>query len=86
MTTITLIGPGAVGLTVGAALLDAGHRVSSCTSLSRCILAVLLPQRLDELMLIEPRLAAALLASIGKRLSLRLRHVSARLGAALSAD
>jgi CRP-like cAMP-binding protein len=68
------------------ALLDAGHRVSSCTSLSRCILAVLLPQRLDELMLIEPRLAAALLASIGKRLSLRLRHVSARLGAALSAD
>jgi 2-dehydropantoate 2-reductase len=27
MTTITLIGPGAVGLTVGAALLDAGHDV-----------------------------------------------------------
>lgn len=68
------------------ALLDAGHRVSSCTSLSRCVLAVLLPQRLDELMMIEPRLAAAVLASIGKRLSLRLRHVSARLGAALSSD
>lgn len=67
-------------------LLDAGQRVSSCTSLTRCVLAVLQPQRLDELMLIEPRLAAAVLASIGRRLSLRLRQVSARLGAALSAD
>jgi CRP/FNR family cyclic AMP-dependent transcriptional regulator len=65
-------------------LLDAGARFSACTTLTPCTLAVIDAQRLDQLMAAEPRLALALLASLSRRLSLRLRQVSARLSALLS--
>jgi len=65
-------------------LLDAGPRFSACTTLTPCVLAVLEAHRLDELMAAEPRLALALLTSLARRLSLRLRQVSARLSALLS--
>ena len=65
-------------------LLDAGARFSACTTLTPCVLAVLEAHRLDELMAGEPRLALALLTSLARRLSLRLRQVSARLSALLS--
>lgn len=65
-------------------LLDAGVRFSACSTLTPCVLAVLDARRLDALMADEPRLALALLASLARRLSLRLRQVSARLSALLS--
>lgn len=65
-------------------LLDAGARFSSCVTLSLCTLAVVDAKRLDELVEREPRLAVALLASLSRRLSLRLRQVSSRLSALLS--
>jgi CRP/FNR family transcriptional regulator, cyclic AMP receptor protein len=65
-------------------LLDAGERFSACTTLTPSVLAVLDAQRLDQMVLNDPRLALALLASLGRRLSLRLRQVSARLSALLS--
>lgn len=65
-------------------LLDAGARFSACTTLTQTLLAVLDARRLDEMMNREPRLALALLASLSRRLSLRLRQVSARLSALLS--
>lgn len=67
------------------ALLDAGARFSACTTLTPCVLAVLSSERLDRLMAEEPRLALALLASLARRLSLRLREVSTRLSALLAA-
>jgi len=65
-------------------LLDAGARFSACTTLTPCTLAVVDAQRLDEMILSEPKLGLALLASLSRRLSLRLRQVSARLSALLS--
>lgn len=65
-------------------LLDAGARFSSCATLTPCILAVVEAKRLDEMITHEPRLGLALLASLSRRLSLRLRQVSARLSALLS--
>jgi len=65
-------------------LLDAGARFSSCATLTPCLLAVVEAKRLDEMIAQEPRLGAALLASLSRRLSLRLRQVSARLSALLS--
>lgn len=65
-------------------LLDAGARFSACTTLTPCILAVLDAKSLDRLVGEEPRLALALVASMSRRLSLRLRQVSARLSALLS--
>ena len=65
-------------------LLDAGARFSACVTLSRCVLAVVDAQRLDEMVTKDPRLGVALLASLSRRLSLRLRQVSARLSALLS--
>lgn len=65
-------------------LLDAGARFSACTTLTPTLLAVLDARRLDEMIDQEPRLAVALLASLSRRLSLRLRQVSARLSALLS--
>jgi CRP-like cAMP-binding protein len=67
-------------------LLDAGVRFSACTTLTPCILAVVDAQRLDEMIMFEPRLGLALLASLSRRLSLRLRQVSARLSALLSRE
>jgi CRP-like cAMP-binding protein len=65
-------------------LLDAGARFSSCVTLTPCTLAVVDARRLDEMITQEPRLGVALLASLSRRLSLRLRQVSARLSALLS--
>ena len=65
-------------------LLDAGARFSACTTLSPCTLAVVDATRLDQMVQHEPRLALALLAALSRRLSLRLRQVSARLSALLS--
>jgi CRP/FNR family cyclic AMP-dependent transcriptional regulator len=67
-------------------LLDAGTRFSACTTLTPCTLAVVDAQRLDEMIHVEPRLGLALLASLSRRLSLRLRQVSARLSALLSSN
>jgi CRP/FNR family cyclic AMP-dependent transcriptional regulator len=66
-------------------LLDAGARFASCLTLSRCSLAVLTNSALDELAIEEPRLGMALMTSIARRLSLRMRQLSARLGALLTA-
>lgn len=66
------------------ALLDAGGRFSTCATLKPCILAVLEAPALDEMMHSEPRLAVALLSTLARRLSLRLRQVSARLSALLA--
>lgn len=65
-------------------LLDAGARFSACTTLTPCVLAVVDAQGLDQMIMQEPRLGLALLASLARRLSLRLRQVSARLSALLS--
>ncbi|MFN3417415.1 MAG: cyclic nucleotide-binding domain-containing protein [Caldimonas sp.] len=65
-------------------LLDAGSRFSACTTLTPCVLAVVDAEGLDRMIMQEPRLGLALLASLARRLSLRLRHVSARLSALLS--
>lgn len=65
-------------------LLDAGTRSSTCTTLTPCVFAVLDAPRLDQLVQHEPRLALALLSALSRRLSLRLRQVSARLTALLS--
>jgi len=65
-------------------LLDAGARFSSCVTLTPCTLAVVDVKRLDQMITEEPRLGVALLASLSRRLSLRLRQVSARLSALLS--
>jgi CRP-like cAMP-binding protein len=65
-------------------LLDAGARFSSCATLTRSTFAVVEAKRLDEMIAREPRLSVALLASLSRRLSLRLRQVSARLSALLS--
>jgi CRP-like cAMP-binding protein len=67
-------------------LLDAGARFSACTTLTPCTLAVVDAHRLDEMIMVEPRLGLALLASLSRRLSLRLRQVSARLSALLSSN
>lgn len=65
-------------------VLDGGTRFCSCTALAPVTLAVLAQPALERLLADEPRLAAALLAWIGKRLSLRLRQVSARLSVLLT--
>jgi CRP/FNR family transcriptional regulator, cyclic AMP receptor protein len=66
-------------------LLDAGSRFASCLTLSRVSLAVLTSSALDELAIEDPRLGMALMTSIARRLSLRMRQLSARLGALLTA-
>ncbi len=60
-------------------LLDSGMRFSVCTSLTECEVAVLSAQSLDEMMSADPALAASLIALLARKLSLRLRLVSARL-------
>lgn len=66
-------------------LLDAGARFASCLTLSRCSLAVLTCTALDDLAVEEPRLGMALMSSTARRLSWRMRQLSARLGALLTA-
>ena len=67
-------------------LLDAGARFSACTTLTPAKFAVLGAAALDRMMQHEPRLAAAMLAWLARRLSLRLRQVSARLSALLTRE
>ena len=60
-------------------LLDSGMRFSRCTTLGECQIAVLGASELDEMMTADPVLAANLIALLARKLSLRLRVVSARL-------
>jgi len=60
-------------------LLDSGIRFSACTTLTDCELAVLSAEAMDEMMGQDPQLAASLVALLARKLSLRLRAVSARL-------
>ncbi|RMX06002.1 cyclic nucleotide-binding domain-containing protein [Corticibacter populi] len=62
-------------------LLDHGMRFSSCLSLTECELAVLTSEGLDEMMHNEPHLAARLMLMLARKLSVRLRVVSAKLNA-----
>ena len=60
-------------------LLDSGKRFSMCTSLTECEIAVLSADALDQMMTAQPQLAAALIALLARKLSMRLRVVGARL-------
>ena len=66
------------------ALLDAGPRASDCITRTPCMLAVLETDALLRLMKEDPQLALVLLAALARRLSLRLRQVSARLSVLLT--
>jgi len=61
-------------------LLDSGLRFSICTSLTDCEIAVLSVQALDDMMRTDPALAGSLIALLARKVSRRLRAVSARLG------
>lgn len=65
-------------------LLDAGPRFSTVTTRRPARFAVLDAASFEQLLADHPRIAVALLACLSRRLSLRLRQVSARLGALLS--
>lgn len=65
-------------------MMDGGTRLSSCTALTPVSLGVLSALSLNRLQAEEPRLAAVLSIWIGKRLSMRLRQVSARLSVLLA--
>jgi CRP/FNR family cyclic AMP-dependent transcriptional regulator len=60
-------------------LLDSGQRFSTCTTLNLCDMAVLRADALAEMLSSQPALAANLIALLARKLSLRLRTVSARL-------
>ena len=60
-------------------LLDSGIRFSTCTTMSDCDIAVLSAQGMDEMMVADPKLAASLITLLARKLSIRLRVVSARL-------
>ncbi|QNP50097.1 cyclic nucleotide-binding domain-containing protein [Diaphorobacter aerolatus] len=60
-------------------LLDSGIRFSTCTTLTDCEIAVLSADAIDEMMAQDAPLAAALIALLARKLSLRLRVVSSRL-------
>lgn len=60
-------------------LLDSGMRFSACTTLTTCDIAILSADTMDEMMTADPSLAAHLIALLARKLSLRLRVVSARL-------
>jgi CRP/FNR family transcriptional regulator, cyclic AMP receptor protein len=66
------------------AMLDTGARFCTCTTLTPCLLAVIDAPYLHDMLHRQPRIGVALLASLSRRLSLRLRQVSARLSALLS--
>lgn len=66
------------------AVVDAGPRFSTCRTLADSRVAVLEAAALKRLMRDDPALAAALLAAISRRLSLRLRQLGARLSALLA--
>ena len=60
-------------------LLDSGIRFSSCSTLSECDVAILSAEGMDDMVSTDPTLAANLIALLARKLSLRLRVVSARL-------
>ena len=60
-------------------LLDSGIRFSACTTLTDCEVVVLSADAMDDMMDKDPQLAASLVALLARKLSLRLRVVSARL-------
>jgi len=60
-------------------LLDSGIRFSTCTTMTECEIAVLSAQGMDEMMAADPKLAASLITLLARKLSIRLRVVSARL-------
>lgn len=60
-------------------LLDSGIRFSACTTMTECELAALSADAMDSMMTANPQLAANLIALLARKLSLRLRVVSARL-------
>lgn len=61
-------------------LLDSGIRFSACTTLTESEIAVLSAQAMDDMLSTDPQLAASLIALLARKLSLRLRVISARLG------
>lgn len=65
-------------------VLDGGTRFSTCHALTPVTLAVLSVSALEQLGTEEPRLALALMGWLARRLSLRLRQVSARLSVQLT--
>ncbi len=60
-------------------LLDSGIRFSACSTMSECEVGVLTAEKMDDMMTTNPQLAASLIALLARKLSLRLRVVSARL-------
>ena len=60
-------------------LLDSGIRFSACTTMGECEVGVLTADGMDDMMATSPQLAANLIALLARKLSLRLRVVSARL-------
>jgi CRP-like cAMP-binding protein len=60
-------------------LLDSGIRFSACTTMNDCEIAALSAEAMDDMMAGHPQLAANLVALLARKLSLRLRVVSARL-------
>ncbi len=60
-------------------LLDSGIRFSACTTMNECEIAALSAEAMDDMMANHPHLAANLIALLARKLSLRLRVVSARL-------
>ena len=60
-------------------LLDSGMRFSLCTTLNPCDIAILSADAMDEMLSSAPALAASFIALLARKLSLRLRVVSARL-------
>jgi CRP/FNR family transcriptional regulator, cyclic AMP receptor protein len=60
-------------------LLDSGIRFSACMTTTDCEIAVMTAEGIDEMMAARPQLAAYLIALLARKLSLRLRVVSARL-------
>ncbi|MES2183629.1 MAG: cyclic nucleotide-binding domain-containing protein [Pseudomonadota bacterium] len=63
-------------------LLDSGIRFSTCTTLNECQIGILTAEAMDAMITAEPETAASLVTLLARKLSLRLRMVSARLSEA----
>ena len=61
-------------------LLDSGQRFSSCTTLVDSELAVLSAEALDDMLAHDPALGGQVIAILARKVSVRLRAVSSRLG------
>ncbi|WP_158291770.1 cyclic nucleotide-binding domain-containing protein [Lampropedia puyangensis] len=60
-------------------LMDQGERFSTCVTLTPCDLAVLTYDGLEQLMRHQPHLAARMLLVLARKLSVRLRSISAKM-------